>query len=1044
MSTRDNAPDSDSVWFSFESRGDVQIYYLFDYVKKAQATRDDAGYELTIALKDKDFAEKHGIDQQYITKCFATYISRDLIDPFPARIVTTIPSSNPSNFHRAIDKAAEMVNKWHDNPHRPYLKRTTEVASAHLGGSRDRSTHERTIDAPYKGWIRGRHFLIIDDVATTCSSMEVCRQKLLSAGAASVTCAVFAKTFDDYNDSKNSDVFQIRRSRAKSFLALAKSDKRSRRNSGKSIYRSTPKSKPRPVKPVVSEPNSVKGTLLEIRKVSAEHRAFFSTGSSIRVPDDWVNYLSGMVHEEIELGRKNIDRGGKSVPVFYARTELTDSMEVDDYVRHVEYGPGRVVEVNEGSISILFARDLNRRQLWAPCHQMHRSTEIEFLESRFEAGDIIGSAGPLSRLYDSIDPHKSRAYFEAAVKAGDLDLILSKAKELDAEPTCRAEAAKYYEIAYQHGERDEAAFWLGKYYANLPVPDTEKAIAYYRAAIEQGDDFASPNNLAILLEDTDREQAIELYRMAMSGGNLDKAPCNLGILLEQTNREEAIQLYETAISNGNVSTASKRLADLLQNADISRAIDLYQMASDNGNKYASFALAQIVEPQDKQRAIALYESAATISDASKRATALFKLGYLNESDPSIAIPYYEAAIKAGDKWASAYNLALFYESDDEERFFSLLEQSHEGGGQYYADYRLGRHLLQKDRESAMRYLKSAADADNPSACNDYAFGIQSSDPEEAIRYYRKGIEKGDETYAPYNLACMLVDTDRDEAIRLFGIAAEHDNSGAMNRLALLLEESDPERAISLFEQAIEAGDLTASTNNLALFIQKNDRQRAIELYETAIANGDLYYAAKNYGELIQDDDRAKAIDLLWKAFEAGNYAALYVIGGMREDIPYSIISKIPFSATDIEDPEELLHLGIFWMGQKTEKALENAERLFERAIELGDKRASTCNLAMMISSRDPKRATALYEESLKFDETEAMLGLSWLLKEIDPERAKSLSDKAYSKSDIVESLMFIADYYAGIDDDRAMRLYQEAAERGSDKARKILAERDSS
>lgn len=1043
MSTKDITPDSDSVWFSFESRGGVQIHYLFDYVKKAQATRDDAGYELTIALKDKEFAEKHGIDQQYITKCFATYISRDLIDPFPARIVTTIPSSNPSNFHRAIDKAAEMVNEWHDNPHRPYLKRTTEVASAHLGGSRDRGTHERTIDAPYKGWIRGRHFLIIDDVATTCSSMEVCRQKLLAAGAASVTCAVFAKTFDDYNDSKYSDEFQIRRSRAKSFLALAKSDKRSRRNSGKSIYRSTPNSKPQQVKQFVSEPNSAKGTLLEIRKVSAEHRAFFSTGTSIRVPDDWINYLSGMIHEEIELGRTNIDRGGKSVPVFYAKTELTNSLKVGDYVRYDEYGPGYVVEVNEGSVSILFAKGSNRKQLWAPCHRMYRSTIIEFLESRFEAGDVISSAAALSKLYANINPQKSKYYFEAAVKAGDIGLILSKAKELDEEPARRADAAKYYEMAFQHGERDESAFWLGRYYANLPEPNTDKAIAYYQAAIESGDNYASPNNLAILLENTDSEKAIELYRMAIAGGNLGNAPSNLGILLEQSNREEAIQLYETAISNGNTDVAPQRLADLLRESDNSRAIELYQMASDNGNKYASFTLAQIMEPQDKQRAIALYRSASSISDATKRATALFKLGYLNESQPSIAIPYYEAAIKEGDKWASAYNLAMFYESDDEDRFLGLLKQSHEGGGQYYAGLKLGRHLLRKDRDSALKYLKDAADADNPSACNEYAYEVMSSDPEEALKYFKKAIDKGDETYAPYNLACMLVDTDQDEAIRLFDIAAEHGNTGAMNRLALLLEESDPERAVSLFENAIEAGDLTASTNNLALFIQKDDRQRAIELYETAIANGELFYAAKNYGELIQDDDRKKAVDLLWKAYEAGNYGALYVLGGMREDIPYSIFSKIPFSATDIEDAEALLQLGIFWMGQKTEKSLENAERLFERAIELGDKRASTCNLAMMISSRDPKRAMSLYEESLKFDETEAMLGLSWLLKEGDPDRAKSLSEKAYSKSDIVDSLMFIANYYAGIDDDKAMRLYREAAERGSIKARKMLAERES-
>lgn len=1024
---------SESVWFSFKSNRNVEIRYLFDYIKKSQATRDDAGYELTIALKDKEFAEKNGIDQNYIVKCFATYISRDLIDPFPCRIVTTIPSSRPSNYHRAIDKVAEMVNDWHNKPSRPYLKRTIEIESAHLGGSRDRSTHERTIDAPYKGWIRGRHFLIIDDVATSCSSMEVCRQKLLDAGAASVECAVFSKTFDGYCDSKLSDTFKIRRSRAKSFLTLAKNDKKMR---GKAKCASHSFSSPmmfQPMGQTVAEPDNVKGELLEIRKVGSDYRAFFSSGESIEVPLEWRGYLNGMLHDEIELGTTDITRGSQKVRVFYAKTELTESLNAGDFVRHTERGIGRVVKINEGSLTLLFAQDLSEQQMWIPCHQIYPASIVDFYLARYDAGDIKGSAGTLAKLFWGIDSEKSKKYFKEAIEAGDLNIVLSTAKSLDKKGGSKVDAAAtYYEYAFSLGEREDSPFWLGRYYANRQEPDYEKAEKYYRVAIDCGDSYASPNNLAIIMERTDPEEAIRLYRIAIEAGNLTNAPSNLAGLLQDTNRDEAIRLYETAIENGNLDIAPKCLARLLIDIDEKRAIELYQISSNNGSADASYELAKLIAYSKPDEAKRLFESTL---DSSHKANALEWLGYLNLDNPEIAKKYFKDAIDAGERYASPNYLSKLLDSSTEfDEYVRLLKMAVESGNTVEPAYNLGRILKERDVDEAAKYLKISADAGNPDACNEYALCIAGTDLATAKEYFSKAIELGDKKFAPYNLGRLIIDDDRDEGLKVLELAVENGNSSAMNTLALAIEPSDPAGCIELLEKAVLNGELTCAPINLAWRIRDFDRKRAVSLLQTCIGNNGANSAVDVLAEILLPEDVEEVIGEIEKAYDRGYMAAVFNIYGFNDCVPSSFVSRIPLSPTKDMNAMTLMAIGVFWLGQHTEAARKKAVQFFERAIDVGNESASACNLATILFKDDPARATQLYELALKDNQTEAKLGLGWLLEHDDPKRSEELLDDAYSSSDIGESLWFIAEYLRGVDPKQSKKLFNKAKEVGSKKA----------
>lgn len=130
---------------------------------------------------------------------FAPYLAQTAAEQLGGRFdaVTFVPVSPWRNFSRGFDQARllaeETARIWdsraektlikvRNNPPQSSVKRPEERRANVLGVYRARPGAD----------IRGRRFLLIDDVCTTGSTMAECARVLLDAGAAEVVCAALA------------------------------------------------------------------------------------------------------------------------------------------------------------------------------------------------------------------------------------------------------------------------------------------------------------------------------------------------------------------------------------------------------------------------------------------------------------------------------------------------------------------------------------------------------------------------------------------------------------------------------------------------------------------------------------------------------------------------------------------------------------------------------------------------------------------------------------------------------------------------------------
>ncbi len=459
-----------------------------------------------------------------------------------------------------------------------------------------------------------------------------------------------------------------------------------------------------------------------------------------------------------------------------------------------------------------------------------------------------------------------------------------------------------------------------------------------------------------------------------------------------------------------------------------RVDDFRQWLEKRMDKPDYYEMGKRVESSDKQQACAYYEKALQYDiDVSSAAFNYARL--ISAERPSKAKELYQLAIDAGDEYAATNNLALLVQDDNPEQAITLFERSMAAGNIGIAARNLANLLKEDDPERAIGLLRQAADAGNDGnlAADIKPFIIAGR--ESAIQLYKDAIVEKDGKKA-YDLGCLLYEEKPEIAIELFKYAIDAgDECNATYGLAVMLASTDQEQAIELYERAIAAGERKNSPNNLANIIKENDSDRAIALYEMAIQAGDGYFAPRNLANLIKAENPEYAINLFTTAANAGNTAGLY------DDLE-PLIRNGNEAAIDLcehkiatHDADKANDLGVLIQSSFPTRA----KRLFELALNAGDKRYAASNLAYLIERTDPIRAEQLYRQSIEAGNDDfAPRKLGLLICDRRTEEAESLLRAVYKKHPKSEVLNELGIVVAYRDLTEAKDLFQRTMDEGDD------------
>lgn len=132
-------------------------------------------------------------------KVFGRYVAQVAAEYLGGRFdaVTFVPVSPQRAYQRGFDQARLLAKAaakiWGVPAERTARKVRHNRAQSTLTGPAARRENVKGVYAvPHPERVRGRRFLLIDDVVTTGSTMAACADALMAAGAASVVCAALA------------------------------------------------------------------------------------------------------------------------------------------------------------------------------------------------------------------------------------------------------------------------------------------------------------------------------------------------------------------------------------------------------------------------------------------------------------------------------------------------------------------------------------------------------------------------------------------------------------------------------------------------------------------------------------------------------------------------------------------------------------------------------------------------------------------------------------------------------------------------------------
>lgn len=360
------------------------------------------------------------------------------------------------------------------------------------------------------------------------------------------------------------------------------------------------------------------------------------------------------------------------------------------------------------------------------------------------------------------------------------------------------------------------------------------------------------------------------------------------------------------------------------------------------------------------------------------------------------------------------------------KYYDLALQN--GQSTMEAVFRYAFLISSENPEKAKELYKLAIDAgDEYAATNNLALLIESENPDHAQELYERSITAGNKDVAARNLALLIIEKKPIQAVELLRTAAENGNASNLESDLEPLIRAGVSEAASLYRELGEGSD-DDKARTIATLAANSEPERAKTLLEEAIAAGDEAFATRSYALLIRDEDPERAIDYLARSAEAGNTAELLadltpmISAGTQRAI------QLYKEAVIAKDGKKAFGLAVLVAGYDKELAKE----LYGRAIAAGDEYASTGNLANLIVNEEPDRAKELYERAIAAgEERYATNNLANLIAQSDPKAAIALYERAIAAGDNYYAPRNLALKIIADEPDRAVDLLRKAAENGN-------------
>lgn len=455
----------------------------------------------------------------------------------------------------------------------------------------------------------------------------------------------------------------------------------------------------------------------------------------------------------------------------------------------------------------------------------------ELYQMAVDAGNHLTAARNLANLVRESDPERAKELYQMAIDAGDIHAYSRLARLVYKDD--RGRAVELCEKAVAAGDTGDGAFVLGWLHEK---DSPEKAKGFYQLCINNKNClYDAPNNLGLLVQDNDPKRAEKLFQMAVDAGNHLTAARSLADLVRESDSERAKELYRMAIDAGDESSSTFKLALLVEEEDPEQAEKLYAKAIKAGNSDARPKLARLIHKNDRQRAISLCEEAVSAGDTNDGA--LFLAWLLENDNPERAKELYQLCIDNENCLDTAPNgLGILVQKEDPERAKKLFRMSIDAGDSCCATNNLGKLIEDENPERALALFKAATDAGNPSAGNNYIVLAKRICPDEEmpdIEAIMNKFPKKDRN----DFGTFFMSSNRDKAVSIFEDCINAgDKAYAPCNLAHMIAESYPDRAESLYRLSLENETCNSATEaliGLGMLLEKSSPEEAKTFLDAA-------------------------------------------------------------------------------------------------------------------------------------------------------------------------------------------------------------------